>query len=232
MTYGVPYLGSKNRVAKELIDQLPEGKRFVDLFAGGCAVSHAAMLSGKWERILNNDPFPLHGQTLFRLACEGEYKKEKYYRIVWHDEFYEKRDVEPHIIAIWGWNQTRTHIGRPFQRFCGENGITDIRQLKGKDIDHNYKKPLGYLYRLQELAGLDLSKADFTQADYKEYEYEDGDVVYCDPPYEGSDHRYGRRFDSGAFWDWVRTRDYPVYVSEYKAPDDFVAIWEKHRLGI
>jgi DNA adenine methylase len=37
----------------------------------------------------------------------------------------------------------------------------------------------------------------------------------------------GREFDNKAFWEWVRTRDYPVYVSEYKAPDDFKSIWEK-----
>ena len=45
MTYGVPYQGSKSRIAKDIIDQLPTGNRFVDLFAGGCAITHAAILS-------------------------------------------------------------------------------------------------------------------------------------------------------------------------------------------
>lgn len=40
------------------------------------------------------------------------------------------------------------------------------------------------------------------------------------------------RFDWDAFWEWARTRDYPVYVSEYNAPDDFTCIFEKERLGI
>ena len=35
MTYGVPYRGSKNRVAKDIIEQLPTGNRFVDFFCGG-----------------------------------------------------------------------------------------------------------------------------------------------------------------------------------------------------
>ena len=47
MRYGVPYQGSKNKICKWVIDNLPSGKVFVDLFAGGCAVTHAAMLSGK-----------------------------------------------------------------------------------------------------------------------------------------------------------------------------------------
>lgn len=49
MIYGVPYKGSKNRLAKDLIDVLPAGKRLVDLFGGGGAISHCAVLSDKWD---------------------------------------------------------------------------------------------------------------------------------------------------------------------------------------
>lgn len=67
--------------------------------------------------------------------------------------------------------------------------------------------------------------------DYRNYVYQDGDVVYCDPPYAGT-NGYGREFDHEAFWQWCRTRDFPVYVSEYRAPEDFISIWckEKRRL--
>lgn len=67
--------------------------------------------------------------------------------------------------------------------------------------------------------------------DYTEYQHEDGDVVYCDPPYANTDARGCNTgiFDSDSFWKWVRTRDYPVYVSEYNAPEDFVSIWSKQR---
>ena len=67
--------------------------------------------------------------------------------------------------------------------------------------------------------------------DYRNYVYHDGDVVYCDPPYAGTTG-YGREFDHDAFWQWCRTRDFPVYVSEYRAPEDFISIWckEKRRL--
>ena len=52
---GVPYQGSKNAIARYIIGIMPRGKRFVDLFAGGCAVTHAAMISGKYDRFLAND---------------------------------------------------------------------------------------------------------------------------------------------------------------------------------
>ena len=45
--FGVGYMGSKNKIVKALILQLPSAKYFVDLFAGGCAMTHGAMLSGK-----------------------------------------------------------------------------------------------------------------------------------------------------------------------------------------
>lgn len=60
-TYGVPYRGSKNKLAEDIIALLPKGKRFVDLFAVGCAMTHCALLSGKWESILSNDLCPLRG---------------------------------------------------------------------------------------------------------------------------------------------------------------------------
>ena len=55
MTYGIPYRGSKNKIAKDIIEMLPPGHRFVDLFAGGCAITHCGMLSGKWKEFLAND---------------------------------------------------------------------------------------------------------------------------------------------------------------------------------
>lgn len=71
-----------------------------------------------------------------------------------------------------------------------------------------------------------------TSSDYREYVHEEGDVVYCDPPYANTDQYNVGDFDSVAFWQWARSRDYPVYVSEYHAPEDFVSIWckEKRRL--
>ena len=53
--YGLPYQGSKNAIAKWIIDQLPAAEHFYDLFAGGCAVTHAAIESGKYKHVHAND---------------------------------------------------------------------------------------------------------------------------------------------------------------------------------
>ena len=95
---------------------------------------------------------------------------------------------------------------------------------------------LAYLERLQSLQSLEslerLEQHDSiivaTSSDYREYVHEEGDVVYCDPPYAGTGG-YGREFDHEAFWQWCRTRDFPVYVSEYHAPEDFISVWSKEK---
>ena len=35
--YGIPYMGSKDKIADSLMKVLPNGRRFVDLFGGGFA---------------------------------------------------------------------------------------------------------------------------------------------------------------------------------------------------
>ena len=53
--YGLPYMGSKNRIAEWVVENLPSAGTLVDLFAGGCAITHCAMLSGKFKHVIAND---------------------------------------------------------------------------------------------------------------------------------------------------------------------------------
>ena len=55
MNYGLPYKGSKNRIAKKILDVFPVAPVLYDVFCGGCAITHAAMLSGKYSRVVAND---------------------------------------------------------------------------------------------------------------------------------------------------------------------------------
>ena len=53
--YGVPYKGSKNQIAEWVYSHFPKATNFYDLFAGGCAVTHCALLSGEFENYFVND---------------------------------------------------------------------------------------------------------------------------------------------------------------------------------
>ena len=132
--------------------------------------------------------------------------KEDYYRIVSKQEFYERRYVEPHMIAIWGWNGYIGYLGQNwYDDVVVKRGITDLRHLPKGVFNPTHR-----LLRLQRLFGLELSKVEFTQTNYADYERKEGDVVYCDPPYANTELYgcNGKGFDTYAFWEWVRTRDY------------------------
>jgi hypothetical protein len=113
------------------------------------------------------------------------------------------------------------------------------RGLKGSALANNTlndiapQPMLASLERLERLQGIEAHNmpVEASCISYSDYEYRDGDVVYCDPPYKNTDD-YGIQFDSDAFWEWVRTRNYPVYVSEYKAPEDFARIWNKEKRSL
>ena len=75
MNYGLPYQGSKNRIAKRLVDALPPAPVLYDVFCGGCAVTHAAMLSGKYQRFVVNDRRGWLPDA-FRKAIHGGYAHE------------------------------------------------------------------------------------------------------------------------------------------------------------
>ena len=95
--FGVPYMGSKNQIVKKLIEQLPSAKYFVDLFAGGCAMTHGAMLSGKYERFIANDIGD--APSLFLRAINGEFRDEK--RWISRDDFFALKDSDPYVRYIW-----------------------------------------------------------------------------------------------------------------------------------
>ena len=89
------------------------------------------------------------------------------------------------------------------------------------------------LERLERLQSLQSQDAQIVASsdDYRNYVYHDGDVVYCDPPYANTD-KYTVDFDNEVFWQWCRTRDFPVYVSEYHAPEDFISVWSKEKRSL
>ena len=104
---GVPYKGSKARIAKKIIDSLPPAEYFVDLFAGGCAVTHAAMLSQKYKRFIVND-IDGRGADVFYRAAHGERVPTEW---VSRDEFHNRKAIDSFVAVIWSFgNDLNTYI--------------------------------------------------------------------------------------------------------------------------
>jgi DNA adenine methylase len=68
----------------------------------------------------------------------------------------------------------------------------------------------------------------FYNKNYWELDIPDGQIWYCDKPYENTTS-YNDKFDHKKFWDWARNKSVnnQLFVSEYNAPDDFECLWEK-----
>ena len=95
MNYGMPYQGSKNKLAERLINLFPKADNFYDLFCGGCAVAHAALLSHKYKTVHINDIEP-KVVDLFIRATRGEFKNET--RWISHEEF-DKLKSSDYLVA-------------------------------------------------------------------------------------------------------------------------------------
>lgn len=87
-------MGSKNLIAERLVSQFPRAEYFVDLFAGGCAMTHAAFLSGKFNKFICND-LDFRGVELFKQAVSGKFKNEN--RWISRDDFYKLKDSDLYV---------------------------------------------------------------------------------------------------------------------------------------
>ena len=94
MNYGLPYKGSKNRIAKKILDVLPAAPVLYDVFCGGCAITHAAMLSGKYSRVVAND---INGMIphAFEKALRGGFRNED--RWISRDNFQKLYKTDPYV---------------------------------------------------------------------------------------------------------------------------------------
>lgn len=115
LRYGIPYQGSKNKIAKDIIEFLPEAEYFVDLFAGGCAITQAAAektdsLIPKWKKVVCNDinEQPL---SLFKKAVSGELNNEKYKKWINRETFFREKETDSFMKYCWSFaNNGVTYI--------------------------------------------------------------------------------------------------------------------------
>ncbi len=104
MNYGVPYKGSKNLIAAKLAEAIPGADNFYDLFAGGCAVTHRMMETGRFKRYFAND---LDGQglRLFTDAVGGKYRDER--RWISREDFNRMKDTDPYVACCWSFGNNQ-----------------------------------------------------------------------------------------------------------------------------
>lgn len=177
MRFGIPYQGSKNRIAEWVVEQLPASHTLVDLFAGGCAVTHAALLSRKWEKVVANDR--TSAPQVFVDAINGEFSE--WSLMCDREEFMALKDVDDAVALLFSFGNNRNSymfgaeiekVKVPAERMLTAPSVRErytwfkafIRALKsveadgaesaGECLDNLKRKGLGRLERLQRLQGL------------------------------------------------------------------------------
>ena len=128
--YGLPYTGSKSRIAHWVVDNLPRGRVLIDAFAGGCAITHRALLSQKWQTVIANDINGKYPQ-LFLNAVLGKYRDER--RWISREDFERLKSQDAFVACCWSF------------------GNNLIRYMYSKNIEP-YKRALYYAIVLDDFA--------------------------------------------------------------------------------
>lgn len=99
-SYGLPFRGSKSKLAAFIIGSLPASPVLYDLFGGGGAVTHAAVLSGKFARVVYNDIRPLAAEGFSR-ALAGDFPEIARPRWVSRADFKRDRSSDVYTAACF-----------------------------------------------------------------------------------------------------------------------------------
>lgn len=220
MKYGLPYKGSKNKLAERIIDLFPKKENLYDLFCGGGAITHCALLGNKFKKVYMNDINPMCTQ-LFIDSAKGKYKNEK--RWISRDDFYKLKDTDPYIAFCWSFgNNGRDylyaqdlepykkawHYALYFSDYAEAKKLLNEKieeieiekdfykkyLLSEKYIKHNPRlQSLERLERLKRLERLgSLERLETSCKSYNEIEIKSNSIIYCDIPYFNT-NSYGKK---------------------------------------
>lgn len=139
-SYGICYMGSKNALAERIVALLPSASHLIDIFAGGCAVTHCAMKSGKWQHVHANDINEMIVGAFLR-AINGEFIGER--RWVSHEEFNRVRGTDDYAsicfsfggkLYHYAYNPQREQLLRAFHFAIYDKDPSIFRDMTGIDL--------------------------------------------------------------------------------------------------
>ena len=177
------WAGNKTAVMPELIKHLPAGRRLVEPFAGSCAV----MMSTDYPAYLIADINP----DLINMYQQIKDDVEFFLMIASHMFRQGSEDGFRRIRHSFNYGKTCGKVWRAaaflyLNRHC-YRGLCRYNKSGGFNVPYgNYKKP--YFPEKEVWAFEEKSRrATFICATYSETleQLQAGDVIYCDPPYDG-----------------------------------------------
>lgn len=185
MTIILKWAGNKTAIMPELIKHLPAGSRLVEPFAGSCAVMMATDYPHYLVADINPDLINLYKKIA--LDCEAFISRAKnifaianrevaYYNI--RHEFNHSSEITDFMKAVYFLYLNR----HGYRGLCRYNQKGEYNNPYG-----HYKKPYFPENEIRTFAEK-AKRATFICASFEETLslLQAGDVVYCDPPYDGT----------------------------------------------
>lgn len=247
-------MGSKNIIAKRIVDALPSSTNFVDCCCGGGAIVQAATLSGKFKTVTGYDiNKSIIGLLQATMVDFGKIDYENF-PVVSKEEFVAARDR----------NETLKDFLIRYTCSFGSNGMNYLwgkSRVKYKTLMHNaialptmeqrrqaLRDFIGCVVKLrlsnaerENLNNIDQAtllnrfhkventmrsrksntKLDFVCGSMFDIPFEKYDVIYFDPPYDGTSDYNKKQFDFIRFrtlLQVLKDMGKTVFVSEYNQP--------------
>ena len=106
-TYGLSMKGSKSKLADRIVSLFPRATHLYDLFCGGSAISHCALLKNKYQHIHINDINPMMPQAFVK-ALQGGFDDED--RWISREDFFRLKDTDPYVAICFSFgNDLKTY---------------------------------------------------------------------------------------------------------------------------
>lgn len=105
--YGLSYKGSKSKLAERIVSLFPRATHLYDLFCGGSAISHCALLKNKYQHIHINDINPMMPKAFIK-ALQGGFDDED--RWISREDFFRLKDTDPYVAICFSFgNDLKTY---------------------------------------------------------------------------------------------------------------------------
>ena len=208
------YMGSKNRIAKEILPIVLKNRKpeqwYVEPFVGGSNLIEKV----EGNRMGNDINYYLIelSKALQTGWLPPKDVPETFYKMI-KDK---PEDYMPCMVGYCG-----------FQLSYGAMWFGSYR--RDNEGRRNYANEA---YRNVAKQAPKLKGIVYSNTEYWKMDIPPNSIIYCDPPYKGTTKYKANEteFDYEMFYHWCRNmakQGHTVYVSEYQMPDDFECIWQK-----
>lgn len=212
------YVGSKNRISKELAPIL-QGlinqnniKVYYEPFVGGCNMMDKIQCEHRVGNDIHKELIALLQKIQSGWIPPNTITEEEYNRVRLH-----KEDYPDYYVGLVGFCST---FGA---KYFG--GYARGKKPDGTPRDYYNEAIRNLMKQAPFIKDVKLISKNYLDIDMSTLK---NGLVYCDPPYRATTG-YGNNFDYETFYDWCRevSKTLILCVSEYEMPPDFTCIWQK-----